>query len=95
MKKTMITITAIIIATSVAFALICITAGITNGFDYLFEDGASTIASIVIWAIGTWAAHEIYCVAAKIAKKIEEKEKEKKVEELDYIVEKITKKLGL
>lgn len=95
MKRTMITITATIIATSVAFALICITAGITNGFDYLFEDGACTIASIVIWAIGTWAVHEIYCVAAKIAKKIEEKERSKKMEEYNYIVEMISKKLGL
>lgn len=95
MKKTMIYTIATVIATVLVFVVTAVTAGITNGFDYLFEDAASTVGSVIIWAIGTWLEHAIYCVANKIARKMEEKEKERKMEEYDYIVEKISKKLGL
>lgn len=95
MKKFGIYTIGTIIATIVLVFVTAAMAGITDNFYYFFDDAACTIGAIVVGMIGTWIIAGVYYATRKIAKRIDEKERNKKIEEYTIIAEQISKKLGL
>ena len=95
MKKFGIYTIATVIATATLVFVTAAMAGITDNFYYFFDDAGCTIGAIVVGIIGTWIIGGIYYAAGKIAKKLNEKEMKRKIEEYTIIAEQISKKLGL
>lgn len=95
MKKFGIYTIATVIATATLVFVTAAMAGITDNFYYFFDDAGCTVGAIVVGMLGTWLIGGIYYAAGKIAKKLNEKEMKRKIEEYTIIGEQIMKKLGL